>query len=548
MTGRVLSLVLAVLLQAGGPPAAESKGEIRGRVLDAETGRALPGAVVHLADRDRNLSLAARTDDAGVFRFTGLPPGRYDGIVDEGPFRGSYVFQPLEASAPGRTLTLGVNEIRELQVALPRASAIGVRIFDPDGDPLSDVRVTVRRADGGTLSAVTAMSSWRRTTDDRGWLRVFGLSPGRYTVCAEAEALGQPSAPRSVRHDRLLRTCYPASSDDEHAETITVDRADVGDLEIRMRRGRTFTVAGRLLDASGAPPTAALASFSQYQRNGSSSIGLTLDTEGRFRIADVHPGAYAVEATIGGPERPEQRRPFEIAFLPVHVEDADVEDLLVMMKKGVDVQGRVSLEDPSLPFPAILGSGLIIGARLADDRLAGQGSTRTTIMRADRSFTLDGLFGRRELDFSNVPRGWYVKSIRYGGRDVIDEPVEFKDGGEASPLEIVLSNRGAVIGGRAVDQAGTPSRALILAFRVDDKDAVTLAATATAAPTGAFRIGPLRGGNYRIVALPSATASLQSGEWDRTARLAALADRLTLGELEDRTIELTIVAERKDRF
>jgi len=547
MTGRALSLVLALLLQAGGPPAVEPSGEIRGRVLDADTGRALPGALVHLADRDRNLSLAARTDDGGVFRFTGLRPGRYNGFVDEGPFRGSYLFQALAASAPGQTITLGRNETREFQIALRRAYAIGVRIVDADGDPLSDVRVSVREADGGTVSAVAAMSSWRRTTDDRGWLRVFGLSPGRYTVCAEAEALGQPSAQGSVRRDRLLRTCYPASSDDEHAEIVTIDRADVGDLEIRMRRGRTFTVAGRLLDASGAPATAARASFTQYQRNGSSSIGLTLDADGRFRIANVHPGAYAVEASIGGPDRPEQRRPVEIAFLPVHVEDADVEDLLVLMKKGVEVQGRVSLEDPSLPFPAILGSGFMIGARLADDRLAGEGSTRRTIMRADHSFTLDGVFGRRALEFSNVPRGWYVKSIRYGGRDVIDEPVEFKDPG-ASPLEIVLSHRGAVIRGRAVDEVGRPSRAMILVFRAGDKDAVTLVATATAAATGAFRVGPMRGGNYRIVAVPPATVGPESADRERTARLAALGEPLTLGEMDDWSVELTVIRERTDRF
>ena len=74
-----------------------------------------------------------------------------------------------------------------------------------------------------------------------------------------------------------------------------------------------------------------------------------------------------------------------------------------------------------------------------------------------------------------------------------------------------------------------------------------MAATADAAATGAFRFGPLRGGSYRIVALPPATTWVESVEWERIARLAALGDRLTLGEMDDRTIELTIVPERKDR-
>lgn len=543
MTAGILSLLLALLLQSGAPPSAD-RGEIRGRVVDRETGRPLPGAVVHLANRDRNISLTATADDAGVFRFVELPPGHYDGFADDGPFRGTHVMQFFGSSAPGRTIELGKDEIREIQVALPRAYAIDVRVLDSDGDPLSEVRVTVRRADGaGTPASAPGL----RSTDDRGLLRVFGLAAGRYTVCAEAEALGQSASPGSVRRDRLLRTCYPSAANDAQAEVITVDRADVGELEIRMRRGRTYTVAGRIVDASGAPAAGAAAQFSQFERNSSSGSGVIVDADGRFRIAHVHPGSYAIGASVGGPDRPEQRRPFEAGFLPVQVGDADVEDLLVTMKKCVDVSGRVLLDDASLPFPAADGSGFMIAARLADDRLPGDGSSSHAIMRTDHTFTLSRVFGRRALRFDNVPRGWYVRSVRYGERDVIDEPIEAKDGGEGVPLEVVLSNRGAVVSGRAVDDRGQPARAMVVVCRIGDGNAATLAATVTVAATGAFRFGPLRGGSYRIVALPPATTWVESVEWERIARLAALGDRLTLGEMDDRTIELTIVPERKDR-
>jgi len=544
MTAGILSLLLALLPQSGAPPSAD-RGEIRGRVVDRETGRPLPGAVVHLANRDRHVGLTAKADDAGVFRFVDLPPGHYDGFADDGPFRGTHDMQFFGSPAPGRTIELGKDEIREIQVALPRAYAIDVRVLDSDGDPLSEVRVTVRRADGaGTFASAPGL----RSTDDRGLLRVFGLAAGRYRVCAEAEALGQSASSGSVRRDRLLRTCYPSAANDEQADVITVDRADVGELEIRMRRGRTYTVAGRIVDASGAPAAGVSAQFSQFERNSSSGSGVIVDADGRFRIANVHPGGYAIEVSLGGRDRPEQRRPFEAGFLPVQVSDADVEDLLVTMKKGVDVSGRVVLDDASQPFPVAGGSGFMIAARLTDDRLPGTGSTRHAIMRTDQTFTLSGVFGRRALRFDNVPRGWYVKSVRYGERDVIDEPIEVKDGGEGVPLEVVLSNRGAVVSGRAVDDRGQPARAMVVAFRIGDGNAATLAATATTAATGAFRFGPLRGGSYRIVALPPATTWVESAEWERIARLAALGDRLTLGEMDDRTIELTIVPERKDRL
>jgi len=53
-----------------------------------------------------------------------------------------------------------------------------------------------------------------------------------------------------------------------------------------------------------------------------------------------------------------------------------------------------------------------------------------------------------------VPRGWSVKSIRYDGKEIVDEPTEFNDNSDPSALEVVLSNRGAVVTGRVVDDSG----------------------------------------------------------------------------------------------
>jgi len=85
---------------------------------------------------------------------------------------------------------------------------------------------------------------------------------------------------------------------------------------------------------------------------------------------------------------------------------------------------------------------------------------------------------------------------------------------------------------------------MIPVFRAGDKDAVTLVATATAA----FRVGPMRGGNDRIVAVPLAAVGPESADRDRAARLAALGEPLTLGEMDDWSVELTVIRERTDRF
>ena len=57
-------------------------------------------------------------------------------------------------------------------------------------------------------------------------------------------------------------------------------------------------------------------------------------------------------------------------------------------------------------------------------------------------------------------------------------------------------------------------------------------------------MGPVRGGDYFIVALPANTRPIQPGESRRLQRLAAAAERVTLGDLDERTIDVRLVVER----
>jgi hypothetical protein len=537
-------------IQGATAPATPEKGEIRGRVTDRETGMPLARAVVHLFGPDSKGHATAATDDRGAFRFAALAPGRYSGMIEPGPFRGTHSSRDL-TTADGRAqpIVLSKDELREINVTLPRTLVLNVRVLDQWGEPLAGLQIGLRPHDKQQLGIMVRMMASQRTTDDKGQLRIFGLEPGRYVVCAEPNTLGGfGGGPHTNRRDRLLRTCYPTAASEADAEPIRVERSGGGELEIRMRQGRTFAIAGRVVDASGAPPVGAHVGLTQYIANGSSgSGGAKIEPDGRFRIQNVHPGDYAIEASVGGPDRPEQRRDYEAAFVPVRIDTSDVEDLLVVMKHGVNVEGRLTLEDPTQTLSQPPGSGLYVAARLAEDRVAGSGSTRSTIARADRTFTLERLFGRRFLHVQNVPRGWYVKSIRYGGRDIIDQLVEFKAGRDAPAVEIILSNRGAVVTGRAVDESGAPvPRAHVLMLRMGkDGFPMLLSESTRTATAGTFRFAPVRGGEYAIVALPAASEYPQAGEWDRLARLVELGERVTLSELDERLVDLRVVTEKR---
>jgi hypothetical protein len=213
----------------------------------------------------------------------------------------------------------------------------------------------------------------------------------------------------------------------------------------------------------------------------------------------------------------------------------------------VDVTGRFVLDDPAVPLPRPPGSpGLLISARLAGDQLPGSGGLRHGHAGEDRIFTLTGMFGKRTIDVANVPRGWYVKSIRYEGKDIIDVPTEFKAGTDPAALEIVLSSRGAVVAGRVLDDRGEPVRgARVIMLPADPARRNRLDLTyATASRAGTFRVGPQRGGDYLIIALAPQTELPDPRDRDRLARLAESGERLTLSADEERTLDLRVVRPR----
>jgi hypothetical protein len=152
------------------------------------------------------------------------------------------------------------------------------------------------------------------------------------------------------------------------------------------------------------------------------------------------------------------------------------------------------------------------------------------------------LFGTRRIGFANIPPGWYVKAVLLGDADVTDSGFDVRALRESSSLEVVLSNRGSTIAGRVTDDQGNPvARAEIAVIRAGGQ---SVPATTRSSATGAFTIGPLRDGDYVIVALAPGSPSMQSRDWERLRQLAALGERLTLAPLEERALEVRVKQER----
>jgi len=166
-----------------------------------------------------------------------------------------------------------------------------------------------------------------------------------------------------------------------------------------------------------------------------------------------------------------------------------------------------------------------------------------TALVGDGEFLLTGLFGRRTFEVSNVPRGWYLKAVRYRDKDITDVPTEFKAGGDRSALELVFSTRGAMVSGRVVNEAGEAvSRGRVVVFPADSRlwGSYRVAGVAIS-KDGSFEIGPMRGGDYLIVAHDPAVMPARLDERDQLARLAKAAERVVLRDEAHQTIDLRAV-------
>src|SRR5262245_64188520 len=140
-------------------------GRIRGRVLAADSGRAVKRARVFLNAPELPDGRGTLTDDNGMFDFVELPAGRYSLRVSKAGYVSISYGQrrPLQAGTPLQ-LAEG-QELKGLDMRLPRGSVISGHVYDETGEPMPGamVRVSVYRYAQGSRQLVPAGNA---QTDD----------------------------------------------------------------------------------------------------------------------------------------------------------------------------------------------------------------------------------------------------------------------------------------------------------------------------------------------------------------------------------------------
>lgn len=279
-----------------------------------------------------------KTDDRGIYRIYGLPPGRYVIAVGDISLGGttSFSFGGGGDVIPG-TFHPGVTDVAQAgvieldlgEVEEKRDIVIGAKestftitgklVDDETGAPVPKMAVGVNsKVRGGISGTFNGMS------DSRGEFRLTGIRSGQYDVVARS--FGQESDYFAV------------------PTPIDVRGDDVKDVTVRMKRG--VTVSGRVEVTGGSGTTTfnkCFISFQMIRKPGGPFEAKSgqIEADGTFRLSGLKPGTYRCNLFKVGAA--------EFGLRVVGVRRGDLDVLVTGLEVGTDPIGdvRVSVREAS---------------------------------------------------------------------------------------------------------------------------------------------------------------------------------------------------------
>lgn len=545
--------------QAGRPPAELPKGTsiLRGQVVAADTGSPIRRAQVRVSSPDARDGRIATTDAQGRFELKELAAGRYTMTASKGGFV-SLQYGQRRPSESGTPIELGDGQtIDKLAIALPRGSVLAGRITDEFGEPVANATVTAMRygyAAGGRRMLPTNAANSRDTTDDQGHYRLFGLPPGEYYVTAMLRTGGpEITDPMGGEQSGYASTYYPGTPNVNEAQRVKLAVSqENSNVSFGLIATKLVKLSGQVITSSGAPASNGMIILMPAGGAGGMAMqganGARVDQTGAFKLSNVAPGRYTVQARLGGFGGPGGRGGAggpgdgELAKLDLSVGADDVDGLMLVTAPGAKATGVVVSDtgDP-LDFRA---QQLQVASRVADadaQPLGGGGGQAR--VADDWTFELSNLTEARLIRVT-APQGWTLKSVSLNSQDITDTPMEFPAGQTVTGLQVMLTKKVSALTGVVADAKGKPVLdATVLIFPSDEKLWTYQSRFIKAAR-------PDQDGTYRVTALPPSDSYLaialqgledgQAGDPEFLATIKDAAKKFTLTDGETKAVDLKL--------
>jgi protocatechuate 3,4-dioxygenase beta subunit len=511
---------------------------VEGTVLNNVTGSGVAGVTVRLWTQ-QGAHYETTTDESGVYRVTGMPPGDYDSRFErtgfgevETDFAAPLVAQRLHV-APAK------DAVRWNHQLAPLATVRG-RVTGVDGKPAADVEVTIAPGPEG----------FTRTNED-GWFVFDKLRPGSYAIRANPPAGSQAVVREGVRIETVT-TFYPAATDRTAAQMLAVrGGSDQSGFEIRLQEAPVYGVRGVVVDDAGQPVSGAyvrLASFAagsyltgqmllgspqgaRYLLVGrlpaTEEASFTTKGDGRFEFPSVRSGDWHIlaESERGEAAGATRRAILWTGQAPALVARHDLDDLEIRLAPPVTREGIVDWGDLPVAPPD----------RRSYVRLIDADSGRVTLGfgRPDGTVHFENLAaGRyRIIPTAGLTAGYYPSAVFLGDHEVTGQEVALH--ATSPPIRMVMRAHPGTIRGTVENGAGAT---VLLAPQTSTEPDALLAIQCGA--DGAFQIPGLPPGDYSIVAFDR--VGTEPGSNVRMPAVLAAAVRVRVDEGAGATVQLTV--------
>jgi hypothetical protein len=349
----MIPLVFALLL-------AQEKAVVEGIVVNALTGEPLKKARVTL-NLDGITSYEVLSGDQGKFRFEGFAPETYELLAERQGF--------LDESQGWMDVAAG-EHVKDVVLRMTPQSAVAGKVLDDDGDPVPGAGVLVERTihiDGRAI----VFERQKRVADDEGYFFAGSLPAGRYQITLTPPERDASNGPQ----EDFVRTEDPIPVDVRTGATVR-------NVEVRIRKGRVFRIAGRVANwpSFGIPVELMPAGT------------LARPQEGAFAFHGVAPGNYFLSDFA-----------HRICPVPVTVSDHDLDRQLLEFVPIPTIAGTIRIEGKGrfAEPPAVFFQAVPKGTRY-DAEAKADGTLAGVSLRP----------GKYTLDY-RLPNGFYVKSVQF---------------------------------------------------------------------------------------------------------------------------------------
>jgi hypothetical protein len=469
-----------------------------------------------LADLDVNVftaKLETRTDSAGRYTLSGVPPGRHQIIVG---------VRSRSASAFGtRTVIVSAGQSVTADFSLPLKGSISGNVLDENDEPVPGVEVSLLAPE----YAAGAVRYYRRNvarSNDEGEYRMQSVRPGiAYVLLFNKRDFRQmkpisdlPTEPK-LRRPATVPTYYPGATTPESATPIALRSGEHREaVNVRLVRDASYCIEGQLT-AAGRPTAMTFQIHEAHINQGIAlSGGVTsfppsgeTGPDGRIRICDLHPGDYWLSAFTGNINSPDS-----LATIPVTIRDRDVQNVTLQPVPRLPPI-PVELAWADAPPEKVLAGKL--GITLTSITRSFGGSARTAAQAAppakmeindsDKVPSRKGpLMDDYHLRVGPLTGRLYLKELLYGNDDVMYAPFRPGSAIAGSVLRVRIGHDGGLLNIRATDADGNPvPNASVIVMPASFGSEADLAArlvTGQADQNGDYASRALMPGKYLVLA------------------------------------------------